>query len=178
MAILKDLPTQRQRLKGDLATIIGELDELSVDDARAFIKWTCKKAKLYKKAILHRPYTDLPTNMQRGDIVLCDLGINVPPEFSDSGTGKHFVVFWAQQGHNAIVIPITQKRPPANNIFTIPVGEVSGLPNHQNYVKLDALRAVSLHRISRVFGEAEGKFHSERIVKIVTENFEKLFTSY
>ena len=175
MAILKDSPSQRQRLKGDLATIIGELDELSADDASAFIKWTCKKAKLYKKAILHLPYPELPTDMQRGDIVLCDLGINVPPEFSDRGTGKHFVVFWVQQGHNAIVIPITQRPPSANNIFTIPVGEVPGLPNQQNFVKLDALRSVSLYRISRIFGEAEGKFHSERIVEIVTENFKKLF---
>lgn len=175
MATLKNSQTHRQQLKGDLASILGELDELEEDDARAFIKWTCKKAKLYKKAILCCPYSDLPRDMQRGDIVMCDLGINIPPEFSDRGTGKHFVVFWTQQGHNAIVIPITQKRPSESNVFTISIGDIPGLPNLQNYVKLDALRSVSLRRISRVYGETDGKLHSEKIVKIVKENMEKLF---
>lgn len=129
MTILKNSLNERQRLKGDLATILGELDDLNVEDAREFVKWTCKKAMLYRKAILHSPYTNLPTNMQRGDIVLCDLGINIPPEFSDKETGRHFVVFWAQQGHNAIVIPITQEQPPTENVFTIPIGGITGLPS-------------------------------------------------
>lgn len=175
MAALKDSLTQRQQLKGDLATILGELDELEEDDARAFIKWTCKKAKLYKKSILCLSYSNLPTDMRRGDIVMCDLGVNIPPEFSDRGTGKHFVVFWAQQGHNAIVIPITQKHPSESNIFTISIGEVSGLPNYENYIKLDAVRSVSLRRISRVYGVAGGKLHSEKVVEIAKENIEKLF---
>lgn len=177
MAILKDLPVQRQKLKGDLATILSELDELNEDDAKAFIKWTCKKAKLYKKAVLHLPYSDLPTNMQRGDIVLCDFGINIFPEFSDKGTGKHFAVFWAQQGHSVIVIPITQRHPSADNIFTIPIGEVLGLPNQHNYIKLDAIRAVSLRRISRISGTAEGKLRSEKVVRIIKKYLEKLYIS-
>lgn len=175
MSCLKDCPDKRQRLKGDLATILGELDELCVDDAKAFVKWTCKKAKLYKKAMLSIPFSDLPIDMQRGDIVLCDLGINIPPEFSDMETGKHFVVFWAQQGHNAIVIPITQKAPPEKNRFTISVGQISGLPSQQNYIKLDSLRSVSLYRLSRILGKANGKLHSERVVEEIKKNFEILF---
>lgn len=162
-------------MKGYLATILDELDDLDVEDAREFIKWTCKKASLYKKAILHTPYINLPINMQRGDIVLCDLGINIPPEFSDQGTGKHFVMFWAQQGHNAIVIPITQEQPPQENIFTIPVGRILGLPSENNYVKLDAIRSVSLRRILRVGGKAEGKLYSESASITAKKYFEKLF---
>ena len=109
MTILKNSLNERQRLKGDLATILGELDDLNVEDAREFVKWTCKKAMLYRKAILHSPYTNLPTNMQRGDIVLCDLGINIPPEFSDKETGRHFVVFWAQQLHSDCAKEIIRK---------------------------------------------------------------------
>ncbi len=165
--ILKEDIKTRQKAKGDIATILGILDDLPSDDAVAFIKWMSRKASMYRDAILYASYPILPENMQRGDIVLCDLGVNIPHEFSDRETGKHFVLFWAQQGHNAIVIPITSKRAEENNQFIVSIGAVAGLPEDENYVKLDAIRSVSLRRISRIHGFSSGKTHSDvAVIKI------------
>lgn len=175
MTKLKDSQTLRQKLKGDLATLLGTLDDLDVEDAQAFVKWTCKKANIYRKALIENTFSNLPENMCQGDIVLCDLGVNIPPEFSDIRTGKHFVIYWAQQGHNVIVIPITRKCHDSNNDFLIPIGKIDGLSDEENYIKLDSIRSVSLHRISRISGNKAGKIHSDIIVNIVKENMKKLF---
>lgn len=174
MSFLKYDTLRRQKLKGDLATVLGILDDIDSADAELFIKWMGRKAQLYSDAVSYKPYHNLPSDLKRGDIVLCDLGINIPPEFSDKNTGRHFVVFWAQQGHNAIVIPIT-KRVSDQNKYTILLGAIEGLPEKDNYIKLDAIRSVSLRRISRVAGFRNGKISGEHIIPVIKEAIIKYF---
>lgn len=177
VSILKNDISTRRRLKGDLSTILGTLDEINSTEAVAFIKWMSKKAQLYKDAILDKPYSSLPKDIQRGDIVLCDLGINIPHEFSDKNTGKHFVMVWCQQGHNVLVIPITSKSSNNKNPYVIPIGKISGLPNMCNFAKLDALRSVSLRRLSPISGFCNGKIHSEETIDKIKNILFKLFIS-
>lgn len=177
MTKFKDNILLRQHAKGDLSTILGVLDELNSNDAIAFIKWTSKKAHLFKDALLNIPYTNLPHDMARGDIVLCDLGINIPHEFSDMNTGKHFVIFWVQQGHNVVIIPITSKCSEECNPFLIPIGKIPGLPQKYNYAKLDSIRSVSLRRISRISGLKNGKIHCDEVVPKINNALLNLFVN-
>lgn len=175
MALLKNNLKVRNKLKGEFSTILGELDEIDENDAIDFIKWMGKKCKIYCKALLNKPYPVLPNKMSRGDIVLCDLGINIPPEFSDKNTGKHFVVVWLQQGHNIVVIPITQKKPPYSNKYVIDIGRISGISAETNYARLDSICSVSLRRISRVCGTPNGKLTSTLIREKINSKFLELF---
>lgn len=157
MSLLRDDQSKRNELKGKLDTVFSNMLDLSVEKADLFIDWCMNKSALYNKALLKKQYPKLPNNIQRGDIVMCELGINVPPEFGNDGTGRHFVVVWSQQGHNFIVIPITKQEPPVGNVHTIELGKIDGMPAKCNYAKLDAIRTVSIRRLGRVIGEKDGK---------------------
>lgn len=157
MSLLRDDQSKRNELKGKLDTVFSNMLDLSVEKADLFIDWCMNKSALYNKALLYKQYPKLPNNIQRGDIVMCELGINVPPEFGNDGTGRHFVVVWSQQGHNFIVIPITKQEPPKENVHTIKLGKIDGMPAECNYAKLDAIRTVSIRRLGRVIGQKDGK---------------------
>ena len=172
---LKDDQHARGRLKGKLDTVFSNLLDLDVFKAELFIEWCQQKSVLYNKAILKKQFQKLPNNLERGDIVMCELGINVPPEFGNDGTGRHFVIVWAQQGHNFIVIPITKQEPPASNIHTIPLGAIPGMPQSKNYAKLDGIRAVSIRRLGRVLGNRDGKIKDNDVRKKINQAMLELF---
>lgn len=157
MSLLKNDQNKRNELKGKLDTVFSNMLDLSVDKADLFITWCMDKSALYNKALLKKQYPKLPNNVQRGDIVMCELGINVPPEFGNDGTGRHFVIVWGQQGHNFIIIPITKQEPPKENVHTIKLGKITGMPAECNYAKLDAIRTVSIRRLGRISGQKDGK---------------------
>ena len=161
---LKDDMIRRQHLKGDLSTILGILDFANCEDAEDFIKWMSKKAQMYQTASSPESHLRLPSNLVRGDIVMCDFGINIRPEFSDKGGRKHFAMFWSQQGHNAIVIPITTKFPGDQNKHTVPIGSINGFSEKENYIKIDSIRSVSLYRLSRIAGHRNGKIAAQHII--------------
>lgn len=175
MSLLKDNINKRNELKGKLDTVFSNMLELTVDKAELFVNWCMDKSSLYNKALLKKPYSKLPNNVQRGDIVMCELGINVPPEFGNDGTGRHFVIVWSQQGHNFIIIPITKQEPPKENIHTIKLGKISGMPAECNYAKLDAIRTVSIRRLGRVIGQKDGKITSETVRAKINEAILNLF---
>lgn len=175
MNLLKDDPNKRSELKGKLDTVFSNMLDLSTDKAQLFIDWCMDKSALYNKALLKKPYPKLPNNIERGDIVMCELGINVPPEFGNDGTGRHFVVVWSQQGHNFIVIPITKQKPPADNTHTIELGAISGMPAICNYAKLDAIRTVSIRRLGRVIGQKDGKIVNADVRAKINNAILKLF---
>ena len=175
MGILKNNTQLRNSLKGRLSTLLSNIDDIEETKAELFVKWCESKSKFYKDGILKSRYKALPNSMQRGDIVMCELGINIPPEFGNDGTGKHFVVVWGQQGHNLIVIPITKETPPKTNIYTIALGSITGMPSPNNYAKLDAIRTVSLRRISKVFGPKDGKIVEPKVRTIINTAMKNLF---
>lgn len=174
MPLLRDDFLTRERLKGSLATTLSNLDHLEAKDAQAFICWTMQKSKMYADSLLQKKYPTLPDNIQRGDIVLCSFGINIFPEFSDKETGKHFGVVWAQQGHNFLIIPITQQAPHQANPYCIPLGPIPFLTAPCNYAKIDAIRSVSLRRVSRISGAASGKIVFPFAREKINEAFMKL----
>ena len=175
MALLKDNQNKRNELKGKLDTVFSNMLDLTIEKAELFIDWCMDKSALYNKALLKKPYPKLPNNIGRGDIVMCELGINVPPEFGNDGTGRHFVVVWSQQGHNFVIIPITKQRPPESNVHTIELGSIDGMPAECNYAKLDAIRTVSIRRLGRVIGQPNGKIVNadvrEKINKAILDLF-------
>lgn len=175
MGTLKNNISLRNRLKGNLSTLLDNLDDIEDNKAERFVKWCQEKSSYYRDGILKNRYNPLPNSMKRGDIVMCELGINVPPEFGNDGTGNHFVIIWGQQGHNMIVIPTTKQKPPTSNIYTIELGVIDGLPPVVTYAKLDAIREVSLRRISRVFGATDGKIYNDAVVEKINESFKDLF---
>lgn len=175
MGTLKDNIALRNRLKGNLSTLLDNLDNLEESKSERFIKWCQEKSTYYRDGILKNKYNPLPNAMKRGDIVMCELGINIPPEFGNDGTGKHFVIIWGQQGHNMIIIPTTKQKPPVSNIYTIELGLIDGMPPVTTYAKLDAIREVSLRRISKVFGQPDGKIYDETIIRKINNGFKNLF---
>lgn len=175
MGLLRDDYKKRSELKGKLDTVFSNMLDLKTEKATLFVDWCMNKSVLYCDGLLKRGYPKLPNNVQRGDIVLCELGINVPPEFGNDGTGKHFVIVWAQQGHNFIVIPITKEEPPEKNVHTIRIGKISGMTADCNYAKFDAIRVVSIRRLCRVSGQKDGKIVDPNVRPIINEAIVRLF---
>ena len=175
MDVLKHDINKRNELKGKLDTVFSNMLELNAEKASLFVDWCMDKSLLYNKALLKKPYQSLPNGMSRGDMVMCGLGINVPPEFGNDGTGRHFVIIWAQQGHNFIVIPITKQKPPKENIHTIELGKIEGMKADCNYAKLDAIRVVSIRRIGRVSGVKDGKITDDNVRQKVNQAIADLF---
>ncbi len=100
--------------------------------------------------------------MERGDIVLVQLGMNISPELSDDGTGKHFCMIWKQQGLNFIIIPLT-KHPQNKNKLSVDLGIIPNMPGGiHTYAKIDAIRSVSLHRLFRIKGLHDGKIQTSK----------------
>lgn len=175
MTLLRDDIAKRNELKGKLDTVFSNMLDLRTEKADLFIDWCMNKSVLYRDALLKNKYPKLPNNIQRGDIVMCELGINVPPEFGNDGTGRHFVIVWSQQGHNFIIIPITKQAPPESNTHTIKLGKIDGMPADCNYAKFDAIRVVSIRRLGRVIGQKDGKIVSPDIKNKINDAMKKLF---
>lgn len=175
MGLTKEESQIRERLKGSLLTVLGNLDNLEISDALSFTEWMITKSRLYAEGLLRKRFQALPEEIHRGDIVLCAFGTNVFPEFSDKELKHHFAIVWVQQGYNFIVIPITQKQPSKPNPFLIPLGKIPHLPAICNYAKLDAIRSVSLRRIARISGQPDGKIVYPEIKEKISLAFQSLY---
>jgi len=165
----------REQLKGLFATIFGNLRELSDTDIKKFFSWMMRKSKLYADAIQKTKFNILPDKLVRGDIVFCSFGTNIYPEFSDKETEKHYAIIWLQQGYNFVVIPITKQGSKTNNPYSVPLGKIPNMPAEENYAKLDAIRSVSIRRISRVSGVSGGKIVCPQVKERVNDALYKLF---
>lgn len=175
MGLLKDNQDLVNSIKGKLSNIPQILENVDEESAKMFVDWIHNKATLYKAEKMDEQYQPLPNKMERGDIVMCELGINVPPEFSNEGTGNHYVMIWGQQGHNFIVLPITKHCPPTSNIHTIKLGHIDGMPEETNYMKLDAIKSLSIRRLGRVFGQPDGKIKGQKFIRQISEAMLYLF---
>lgn len=158
MGLLKNNISMRNSIKGKLSTILSFIDEIDENIANDLVNWFIKQAEHYDKHINKKRFHKLPDNISRGDIVLADLGMNIHPELSDSGTDKHFVLIWGQQGQNFIVIPLTKHPQPAYNNYGVNLGKIAGLPtDNDTYAKIDAIRSISIRRIHRIKEQPNGK---------------------
>jgi uncharacterized protein YifN (PemK superfamily) len=178
MGILKQDIEIRNSIKGKLASIVSELDEVESLDALKMIDWYLDKSKYYKKALNKERFQRLPDNMNKGDIVLVDYGININPEFGDNNTIYHFGLIWAQQGHNFIIIPLTKKEQPKSNKLGVNLGKIKGLPkNDDTYAKIDAIKSVSIRRIKRLKEQSSGKITitDKDVLKKISDVFLQYF---
>lgn len=159
MTKLKESHQSTIKAKSKLMSIISELGEVEEESALEFISWCLEKSKYHKKHKLKEKLSGLPYKMQRGDIIKVDFGINIGDEFSDSGTGPHFAIYWEQNGFQIIVIPISaEERKPEKNDFAQNIGQIPGLPKGKDsYAKIDMIKSVSIRRISKIYGQKDGK---------------------
>ena len=155
--ILKNNTNKRNIVLGRLQDILNKLDNIDARKAEKLVDWFVEKSEYYNKLENNLLFQRCPNNMERGDIVLVQLGMNIFPELSDDDTGKHFCMIWAQQGQNFIVIPLTKHNQNVNRL-SADLGVIPNMPNGVNtYAKLDAIRSVSIRRLYRIQGVTDGK---------------------
>ena len=154
---LRNNINKRNIILGKLKNILNNLDNVDSRKAENLIDWFVEKSSYYNKIENNLLFQRYPSNMQRGDIVLVQLGMNIFPELSDDNTGKHFCMIWAQQGQNFIIIPLT-KHSQNGNRLSVDLGVIPNMPNGINtYAKIDAIKSVSIRRLYRIQGLIDGK---------------------
>lgn len=160
--LLKNNTNKRNIVLGRLQDILNKLDNIDVRKAEKLVDWFVEKSEYYNKLENNLLFQRCPNNMERGDIVLVQLGMNIFPELSDDDTGKHFCMIWAQQGQNFIVIPLTKHSQNVNRL-SADLGIIPNMPNGVNtYAKLDAIRSVSIRRLYRIQGVSDGKITTSK----------------
>lgn len=178
---LKDDIQIKNSAKGKLSSILSELNELDSKESLEFIGWCLEKAKYFNKHKNKSRFQKLPNKMEQGDIVWINFGINIGDEFSDIGTDGHFGIYWAQNGFQIIVIPVSaEERKPDQNDFAVNLGKINGLPrDKESYAKIDMIKSISIRRIKRIKGQENGKIslrnnYPELMKKISEKISEKL----
>lgn len=176
--LLKEDTTTRNSIKGKLSSIISQLDDVDSSLALHTVDWLCQKANYTKLHYNHARFLKLPNNMQRGDIVRVEFGVNVGDEFSEHTEDGHFAMIWGQKGFLFIVIPLTKEPQPSSNEYAVDLGIISGLPGSINtYAKLEAIRSVSIRRIRRINEQPNGKISitDDAIINKIKDKIRELF---
>ncbi len=159
---LKDDANRRSNVLSKLQNILNNLDNIDAGKADRLVEWFVEKSSYYNKIENNLLFQRYPNEIQRGDIVLVQLGMNIFPELSDDDTGKHFCMIWAQQGQNFIVIPLTKHQQSANKL-SADLGVIPNMPNGvHTYAKIDAIRSVSIRRLYRIQGLVNGKIATSK----------------
>ncbi|MDP4086121.1 MAG: type II toxin-antitoxin system PemK/MazF family toxin [Bacillota bacterium] len=157
MVLLKDDSNALSTIKGKLASIVSELNEVDSSKAVELCDWYLEKAKYFNKHYKKERFQKLPQDIKRGDIVWVHMGINIGDEFSDHSTKGHFGLVWGQQGFMFHIIPLSKQGGPKSNTYIVDLGKIPGLPDNNTFAKLDNIRAVSIRRIKRIAGQPGGK---------------------
>ena len=145
------------------------------DKALEIVDWHLKKSNYHKKHYSKERFPPLPKNMERVDMIRVNFGLNIGDEFSDNGVSSHFAIYWAQNGYQIVVIPISsQERQPEKNSYAVNIGHIPGLPkDSDSYAKIDMLRSINIRRISKITGKSEGKISLKTIkpdaIQAITE---------
>lgn len=183
MKLKEDISAQG-RIKGMLSSIVSTLYDVESDFAVEFCKWLLKKSNYAKRHELHERFPSLPQNMQRGDIVWAEFGMNIGDELSDQYKDGHYAMIWAQQGFVFTVFPLASSEDKKFNDCAVNIGKVQHLPGDEDsYLKVDMIRSVSIRRIRKLNNVRAGKVSitDENILKRINDkildklviNFEK-----
>lgn len=159
MEFFKDKKAKRKFNK-TVNHIEKNLSKVESEAAVEFLDWLDRKTLFFRQSINRSGYGKQPDDLQRGDIVWVEFGINVGTELSDYATKGHYAIVWAVDLGNVIVIPLTSK-PSPGSALTYELGVIPNLV-HENdssisYIKLDAIRSISKRRIGRMPGKDGGK---------------------
>ena len=146
------------------------LINLDPDLTMQYLLWLEKKTIYFRQSVLKVSYGSQPDDIQRGDIVWVEFGMNVGNELSDVFTKGHYALVWMIDLGNAIVIPLTSRNS-YNSMLCLDLGVIDGLNEEgitRSYLKLDAIRSVSKRRIGRMPNKPHGKLqlNNEQIEKV------------
>ena len=135
------------------------LANLDPDLCLQYLLWLEKKTTYFRQSVLKVSYGAQPDNIQRGDIVWVEFGINIGNELSDIFTKGHYALVWAVDLGNVVVIPLTSRNS-YNSMLCLDLGIIHGLNDDgitKSYLKLDAIRSISKRRIGRMPNKPQGK---------------------
>ena len=154
-----------------LKNIKKNLSGIDPNLAMQYLMWLDKQTAYFKDGVLKNGYGSQPDNLQRGDIVWVEFGINIGTELSDIFTKGHYALVWQIDLGNIVVIPLTSRNS-YNSPLCLNLGIIKGLNDANptnSYLKLDAIRSISKRRISRITNSETGKVSLEaqkmRLVK-------------
>lgn len=134
------------------------LINLDTDLCLQYLFWLEKKTYYFRQSVLKVSYGSQPDNIQRGDIVWVEFGVNIGNELSDIFTKGHYALVWAVDLGNVVVIPLTSRNS-YNSLLCLDLGSINGLNDDytRSYLKLDAIRSISKRRIGRMANKPQGK---------------------
>ena len=124
-----------------------------------YLLWLEKKTLYFRQSILRVGYSLQPDDIERGDIVWVEFGVNIGNELSDVFTKGHYAVVWAVDLGNVVVIPLTSRNS-YNSSLCLNLGVIDGLNDDfktNSFLKLDAIRSISKRRIGRMSNKPGGK---------------------
>ena len=148
-------------------SIENKLYGIDQEMANEYLSWLDKKTSYLRKSLEKEGYGVQPDNLQRGDIVWIEFGINVGTELSDYKTKGHYGVVWNVDLGNVVVIPLSSRETTGSEL-TYDLGIIEGLNEKEDthsYLKIDAIRSISKRRIGRMNNKENGKItlSSEKI---------------
>lgn len=156
--ILQETSNLKRSLDADLKYIDHEI-------GYEYVEWLIRKTSYFYRSVRKLSYPTQPDNLERGDVIWVDFGINIGTELSDYKVHGHFAVCWVVDLGNLVVIPLSSSD--ANgSALTYDIGVIEGISDDRHsYLKLDAIRSVSKRRVTRIHGTESGKIRldEERI---------------
>ena len=179
---LKDDSISQGKIRGMLSSIVSNLYEVESDFAIEFCKWLMKKSNYAKRHALRERFPSLPKDMQRGDIVWVEFGINIGDELSDQYKDGHYAMIWAQQGFVFTVFPLASSEDKTFNDCAVNIGNIPHLPGDEDsYLKVDMIRSVSIRSIRKLNNVRAGKVSitDDKILKRINDKIlEKLVINF
>ncbi len=178
MRFSNDKQKQKEAKKA-FKNIYKKLENIDSEMAGEFVSWLDKKASYFKDSFNKTGYNTQPDNIQRGDIVWVEFGINVGTELSDFKTKGHYALVWAVDLGNIVVIPLSSRDAIGSNL-TFDIGVIKELNDDDSdthsYLKLDAIRSISKRRIARMMGKESGKITlAPETIKLVEQAIKMAF---
>lgn len=156
-----------------LKSIETKLSSVDSEIAIEYLYWLDRKTTFFRQSLDRSGYGPQPDDLQRGDIVWAEFGINVGTELSDYSTKGHYAIVWAVDLGNVIVIPLSSHPTPGSSL-TFDLGVIDGLVQEgvedRSYLKLDAIRSISKRRIGRMPGKTGGKVMAdEKLLNAISD---------
>ena len=141
----------KNKSKYYLNNIEKKLKNTNQELAEEYLSWLDRKTDFFLESLEKQGYQTQPDDLNIGDVVWVEFGINVGTELSDYNTKGHYAVVIGLDLGNVIVIPLSS-RDGSNSALTFDIGVIDGLnyKNQHSYLKVDAIRSVSKRRIGRM----------------------------
>lgn len=148
----------KNKARYHLNNIEKKLRNTDLELAEEYLSWLERKTDFFLESLEKQGYQTQPDDLNIGDVVWVEFGINVGTELSDYKTKGHYAVVIGLDLGNVIVIPLSS-RDGSNSSLTFDIGVIEGLnyKNQHSYLKVDAIRSVSKRRIGRMVNKDNGK---------------------